>query len=87
MNDDNNNDKPKCRSCGARILWAETVKGRRIPLDAEPADGGNMVLEQRGHHRAPLATVLTGGAAPNDKPRYKSHFATCPNAQQHRRSK
>jgi hypothetical protein len=84
---DNNNDKPKCRSCGAHILWAETVKGRRIPLDAEPTDGGNMTLEDRGRYKPPIATVLVAGAAPNDKPHYKSHFATCPNAANHRRSK
>ena len=64
-----------CRSCGAEIVWAITEAGKRIPLDAEP--------ERR--------FVLTTDLATNDQTArstatYISHFATCPNAAEHRRS-
>ncbi len=45
-----------CRSCGATILWCETLRGRKMPLDVEPLDDG-----------------------------YESHWATCPNASEHRK--
>jgi len=33
-------DLPKCRSCGAPLLWAETNKGKNNPLDPAPDDDG-----------------------------------------------
>lgn len=78
--------KAKCRSCGEPIRWAETVKGRRIPIDAQPAHDGNIRLEERGHMQPPLAIVLTGQIESNTQ-RWRSHFASCPNAAQHRRTK
>jgi hypothetical protein len=80
-----NNGKPKCRSCGAPIVWAETVKGRRIPIDAQPAHDGNIRLEDRGQFVPPLAHVLTGQI--ENTQRWRSHFASCPNAAQHRHTK
>ena len=64
----------ECRSCHARITWAETLKGKRMPFDGElvivrmegnPIDG--RVVEY-------LDTDIT-----------PSHFATCPDAQKWRR--
>lgn len=75
-----------CGSCGAAVVWCETSKGKRMPVDAEPYDGGNVeIVEVRG--AAPLAVVHgdTGMATLDGSPRYRSHFATCPNADQHRR--
>lgn len=80
-----NNGKAKCRSCGAPILWAETVKGRSIPIDVQPVHDGNIRLEQRDA-LPPLAIVLTGQIE-NNMQRFRSHFASCPNAAQHRRTK
>jgi hypothetical protein len=77
-----NNDKPKCRTCEAPILWAETVKGRRIPLDAQPAHDGNIRLEERGQYVTPLAIIVTGRV--EGVTLYKSHFATCPDAENFR---
>jgi hypothetical protein len=78
----------KCRSCGAPILWAETITGRRMPLDYEPSDKGNIILGLR-RERPPLALVqveitrarlLSAGEL-----LYTSHFASCPQASTHRR--
>lgn len=49
-----------------------------MPVDAEPAEGGNLILERRaGQYWA----VVAPEAAP---PRYTSHFVTCPHADAHR---
>lgn len=74
-----------CRSCGAQIIWAVTQKNRNIPLDPVPVADGNITLEQRGAELAPLA-IANAIRAPGIL-YYKSHFATCPNAANHRRSK
>jgi hypothetical protein len=71
-----------CRSCKAPIIWAKTNSGKNIPLDAEPCTDGNICIKDG------LAVVVSdkqGGVWP--LPFYKSHFATCPNAKQHRRPK
>lgn len=72
-----------CKSCGAPILWAKTIKGRLIPLDPDPSPKGNIVIGEAGtalvfNSPAAIAPRLEG------EPRYLSHFATCPNADQHR---
>lgn len=30
----------RCKSCGARIIWAETPRAARVPLDATPSAEG-----------------------------------------------
>jgi hypothetical protein len=65
----------KCSSCSAPIIWAETPRGKRIPLDAELVEGGNIEL------RAGIAFVEPPEPG---KRRYRSHFSTCPRAGQHR---
>ncbi len=74
-----------CRSCGATIQWVETVTGKKMPLDAEPHEDGNIALLPAG------AMVLTKDLAEQGKKigskRYRSHFATCPSADQHRKPK
>jgi hypothetical protein len=53
-----------------------TESGKRMPIDTTPSADGNLVLIGMGAH--PVPAKWTGD-------RYKSHFATCPNAAQHRR--
>jgi len=64
-----------CRSCGAPIEWAITVNGRRIPLDLGEHEGGNLEV------RAGVAYNLL---PPPPRAR-RAHFATCPNADRHRK--
>lgn len=79
----------RCRSCGAPIVWAVTeAHRRRMPVDAEPVDGGNVLLSTDD---PPLAQVHAPGQASlfadaANRPTYTSHFATCPQADQHRRN-
>lgn len=79
---------PRCNYCGATIRFVPTQKSngtRRMPIDAEPNDDGNVELvysETRLQTEAVVhsdqMTLLeeqTGQAGQ----RYMPHFATCPN--------
>jgi hypothetical protein len=69
-----------CKSCGAPIRWERTVNGKPIPLDPEPVEDGNLGIRDDGrvYHQGEDALDL-------GVPLYKTHFATCPNADEHRR--
>ncbi len=56
----------RCRSCRAQIVWFETPRGKRMPVDAATVEPDDQEL---------------------DLSRHVSHFATCPNSAQHRRSR
>lgn len=105
---------PKCKSCDAEIRWAVTVNGKKIPIDAAPAAGGNITLTERPaapssrpyvgasgkvedrittrREQPPIAVMidaegqaqLPGLQPSSEAPRYKSHFATCPDAAKYR---
>ena len=76
----------KCRSCGALIYWAKTASGKSIPVNVLPVHRGNVLLTWSNRRRELMATVL---AVPGDaqpwRNVYTSHFATCPQADAHRR--
>lgn len=55
---------PKCRSCGAEIIWLETAAGKAMPCDLVGINPDSRLFDPKVH---------------------RSHFATCPNANQHRR--
>lgn len=68
-----------CVSCGKRIRWCRTESGRICPLDPEPHDDGNILVD------GGIARVVRASERANYQELYKSHFATCPNAVAHRR--
>lgn len=75
----------KCRSCGAEIIFIISTKGKRIPCDAKPvkfdyALGAKDKVVTRNGEVLP-ALISDQGAETG----YISHFATCPNANNHRR--
>lgn len=79
-----------CRSCGAQMVFVETIFGKRIPLDAEPnMEKGNIVVANgvaiyiSGPKREGEARVVAERVGLR---LYTSHFATCPNADQHRKA-
>jgi hypothetical protein len=73
-----------CRSCEAEITWGVVTPSlRRIPLDLKPVPDGNVIIDGGG-----TARVLRAGEdAPEGALRYRTHYATCPNAAQHRHAK
>lgn len=78
----------RCRSCRAPIRWAITIdKRKRMPLDPMPvADGNIWIIEWEG--RTPIIGVgLSRGAIPPSVPfAYQSHFVSCPNADDWRKT-
>lgn len=70
----------RCRSCQALIEWALTAEGRRMPVDLEPDVDGLLVVHEGRVEFAEHAPIDW----PAGLPRRTSHFATCPNAAEHR---
>lgn len=72
------------------MIWCLTEKGKRMPVDADLAnpgrplhvENGNLVISKRGAG-ADLDTVRYVKAGSGT---FRSHFASCPNRQSHRRS-
>lgn len=76
-----------CHSCHRPVIWTETERSKRMPVDAEPPlSGGNVELVWRGSTVAPLSKVLPVAKQFGKKNLRTSHFATCPNADRHRRA-
>ena len=75
-----------CKSCAAPIIWTVTHKGNRMPVDAEPVEGGNVVLRRDGEA---LIAEYPGKEHPSlfedDGVRYVSHFSTCPEGKEWRK--
>ena len=71
----------RCTSCGASILWAETVNGKAMPLDEMPDPDGKFALDEADE--PPIATYKHTN--PGGAERFTSHFATCPDAAKFRR--
>ncbi|MEW2635971.1 hypothetical protein AB0903_31115 [Streptomyces sp. NPDC048389] len=73
-------DVKLCESCGARIRWTVTAAGKRLPVDADPADDGNTAAYYDGTGR------LRSRGLTKERPVLehhewlaKPHFATCKN--------
>ncbi len=78
-------ERSPCRSCKAPLLWVRTAAfDSLMPLDADPVPDGNIVLIDGKAH------VMKGDLFEpfiDDRPRYKSHHATCPEADKWRKKK
>jgi hypothetical protein len=60
-----------------------------MPVDAQPTPDGNVIISDDD---PPLAVVMPPGQAAlfavhTGADRYTAHFATCPNAEQHRKDR
>lgn len=77
---------PHCHSCEAAIIWSLSQRGKRMPFDAEPITDWT---DLRGLWviRDGVALPATTALPLPEEPVYKSHFATCPHANQHRRER
>ena len=80
----------KCKSCGAEIDWIVMKSGRRMPVDPEPV---HFSIDKINHSGDITLITADGMAVTGFKDMssrligYLSHFATCPNADKHRRRK
>ncbi len=86
-------DPSRCRSCGADVYWAEWPSGKRMCVDAEPdmrppPKGGALVLTLRGGPVVGKLLVEKFDPARHDakRNRYTSHFSSCPQADDWRRT-
>lgn len=72
-----------CKACNAAIIWARTVNGRPMPVDAEPVPNANVRLSWEGTEvkAAVVKAMLAFGTTTNRM----SHFVTCPKADEWRR--
>lgn len=66
----------RCKTCGAEIVWVVVPSGKSMPLDARATT--QWVIDPEGAQ----------GGSPRAKPvqARASHFSTCPQADQHRRT-
>ncbi len=79
------NGTGSCRSCGASIVWVVTEHGKKMPIDAQPLawPDGNLELSTVG---AEVRVRVVKERTP-DGNMYRSHFASCKSAAQHRKPK
>lgn len=81
-------DYGKCRSCGGKILWIRMKSGKAMPVDDKIVNyrtdpqGKDRIVTPGGDVVACVAGVKVDEATGFG---YTSHFATCPNADSHRR--
>ena len=77
----------ECRTCLRPVVWVVTQAGKRMPLDPDawhilPGPGTDLGVTPGGH-------VIRGTrleqAGEGTREVRASHFATCPNADAHRR--
>lgn len=77
----------RCRSCERPIYWGVWPTGKKMPIDADPVTTGKLVVT----YSPASNTLRLEQFNPNDvkhthnRRRFDSHFATCPDAQKHRR--
>lgn len=71
-----------CGSCRAQIRWFKTPAGRSMPVDVEPSEAGTIVIEEG---IAVVSPAKAMGARNAGEDTYMPHWATCPNANEHRK--
>lgn len=80
-----------CRFCDANVYWCTTRRGLRVLVDAVPVDEGTIYYigthTDHDGRRTPRVRNTPGDRTkmPEDRPRYTSHFATCPSPKNRRR--
>ena len=69
-----------CKSCGAPIFYVASERGNNMPLNSKPEK--RVVLTNEAGYLVKNASEVSVGRVVDV---YISHFATCPNANKHRR--
>jgi hypothetical protein len=78
-----------CRSCQAPVIWTATRGQRTMPVDAEPHPDGNVRLTYDPLHEGIVVADVLGPleALATDEDLHRPHFATCPHADDWRRTR
>lgn len=76
---------PRCSTCDQPIRWVTTVKGKRMSVDPLPHPMGNVVFAARTSRA--VVDVVPKTDLPVSGVAFRPHFATCPQADLHRRPK
>ena len=80
---------PKCKSCGADIIWLKTKSGKSMPCNTEPVrywldiDGPDKIVTQDG--KVVTCALNQLSIVPPTGLGYIPHWASCPKADEHRR--
>lgn len=70
-----------CKSCEAPMFWVDSPTGKNMPMDEKPDPAGQWVVI------AGKARRVTDDDRKLHRETYTCHFATCVDANQHRRSR
>lgn len=75
-----------CRSCSGPIDWAKSdTTGKPVPINHAPDPAGNLAVRRDEDGTLRVRSAPAGAKLAAGEQRGTSHFATCPNADQHRR--
>lgn len=74
-----------CRSCKAPIVWARTINDKPMPVDAQPAPDGNVLLHEPGPTAEVLAGLFLAAARDQGLELHMPHHSTCPDGEKWRR--
>lgn len=78
-----------CRGCGKPIAFIKTINGKSIPVDPEPLE----FIPEAAYEKYVTedGEVIRGGQAEDSRQNvrtgYRSHFATCPCAEDFRKKR
>jgi hypothetical protein len=68
-----------CRSCGVRIQWYRSNRGKPTPVNENPSPNGNVRIDS-DLLGGPVAVVVSDGTGDR-----LAHFVTCPDADKWRK--
>jgi hypothetical protein len=71
-----------CRSCRQPVIWCLTLNRKKMPVDPDPVPEGNLIMIDPIE---PGDIPMVVAKANPDVPGWTSHFATCPDADAHRK--
>lgn len=81
---------PRCKSCGAPIVWVKTYNGKQMPCDPgwvpfwAKLKAKGKVIDKAGNT---VSCLFDGDPNEISGVGRIPHWATCPNAAQHKRKK
>lgn len=77
-----------CRSCNARVAWVITEAGKNMPIDFADVPDGNVIVDrvERTQWGSSIHVRTLHKDEETEALRYVSHFVTCPDRREHRKS-